>query len=163
MNLGPLAVARLTEGLREQVRDSVAQGAKLTYGSLDVPDHLAHYGGNFFQPLVLEDIGTSTRAFCEELFGPVFSLYSVKTEQEAIDLANATDYGLGAALFTKDLEKAERLARQLDAGMLYVNDFVQSQSDVPGGGVKYSGYGKECHREGLLDLSMAKSIVIEKQ
>ena len=108
------------------MRDSISQGAKLTYGSLEVPEHLQHHGGNFFQPLVLEDINTSTRAYCEELFGPVFSLYSVKTEQEAIDLANATEYGLGAALFTKDLEKAERLARQLDAGMLYVNDFVQS-------------------------------------
>ena len=126
VTLGPLAIERLTEGLRDQVRDSIKQGAKLSYGSLDIPDHLQHHGGNFFQPLVLEDINTSTRAYCEELFGPVFSLYKVKTEQEAIDLANVTEYGLGAALFTKDLDKAERLARQLDAGMLYVNDFVQS-------------------------------------
>ena len=71
-----------------------------------------------------------------------------------------TEYGLGAALFTNDIEKGERIARLLDSGMLYVNDFVQSQSDVPCGGVKNSGIGKECHREGLLDLSMSKSIVI---
>ena len=87
----------------------------------------------------------------------------VKSEEEAIELANVTEFGLGAALFTKDIEKAEALARRLDAGFIYVNDFVQSQSDVPSGGVKNSGFGKECHREGHLDLSMAKSIIIQHQ
>ena len=162
VTLGPLAIKRLTEGLRDQVRDSISQGVKLSHGSLDVPADLQQHGGNFFEPLVIDDIKSNTRAYCEELFGPVFSLYSVKSDQEAIDLANDSDYGLGAALFSQDIEKAERLGSQLDAGMLYVNDFVQSQSDVPGGGVKYSGYGRECHREGVLDLSMSKSIVIEK-
>ena len=126
VTLGPLAVERLTEGLRQQVRDSVSQGAKLVHGSLEVPDHLKHHGGNFFEPLVLENIKPNTRAYCEELFGPVFSLYSVSSDDQAIELANDTEYGLGAALFTKDIEKAEHLARRLDAGMLYVNDFVQS-------------------------------------
>ena len=78
-------------------------------------------------------------------------------------MANDSDYGLCAALFTGDLEKGERLARQIDSGLVYVNELVQSASDIPGGGVKpSSGYGKECHKEGLLDLSMSKSIIIEK-
>lgn len=111
VNVGPLAVKHLTEGLREQVRDSVSQGARITHGSLDVPAHLEHYGGNFFEPIVLEDIPHDSRAYCEELFGPVFSLYKVKTENEAIDLANATDYGLGAAVFSKDIDRAERVIR----------------------------------------------------
>jgi len=126
VNVGPLAIKHLTAELRKQVSDSVSQGAKLSYGSLEVPRHLADLGGNFFEPLVLEGIKPDARAFCEELFGPVFSLYRVHSEQEAIDLANITDYGLGAAVFSKDIERAERVARQLDAGMLYINDFVQS-------------------------------------
>ena len=85
---------------------------------------MAHFGGNFFEPVVLEKIDPNSRAFCEELFGPVFSLYSVKSDEEAIQLANNSEYGLGAAVFCKDLERAEIMARKLDAGMLYVNDFV---------------------------------------
>lgn len=86
----------------------------------------------------------------------------MKSEEEAIELANITDYGLGAAVFSKDIERAERVMRQLDAGMCYINDFVQSQSDVPSGGTKDSGYGRECWTDGLHDLSNKKSIVIEK-
>jgi succinate-semialdehyde dehydrogenase/glutarate-semialdehyde dehydrogenase len=72
----------------------------MSHGSTEVPKDLAHFGGNFFEPVVLENINPNSRAFCEELFGPVFSLYSVKSDQEAIDLANNTDYGLGAAVFS---------------------------------------------------------------
>lgn len=96
----------------------------MTYGSLDVPPELEKLGGNFFQPIVLEDIPRVAPAYRQELFGPVFSLYRVQNEEEAIALANDSDYGLGAAVFSKDIERAEKVARQLDAGMLYVNDFV---------------------------------------
>jgi len=129
---------------------------------MEVPKDLAHLGGNFFEPVVLENINPNSRAFCEELFGPVFSLYSVKSDKEAIELANNTDYGLGAAVFSQDLKRAEDMARKLDAGMLYINDFVQSQSDVPSGGTKDSGYGRECFSDGLVDLSNRKSIIIQK-
>ena len=139
------------------------QGAKITYGSLDVPKDLQHYGGNFFQPIVLENITPGVRAYDEELFGPVFSMYKVKSDEEAIELANATDFGLGAAVFCRDLERAERVIRQIDAGMLYVNDFVQSQVNVPSGGTKDSGYGRECFKEGLHDLCNIKGIVIQPQ
>lgn len=74
--------------------------------------------------MVLENIPENSRAFSEELFGPVFSLYKVNSDQEAINLANTSDYGLGAAVFTKDLDRAERVARQIESGMLYINDFV---------------------------------------
>lgn len=134
----------------------------MTHGSYEMPPKFAHFGGNFFEPVVLEDINPNSRAFCEEFFGPVFQLYSVKSDDEAIQLANCTDYGLGAAVFSQDLERAEAMARKLDAGMLYVNDFVQSQSDVPSGGTKDSGYGRECFSDGLVDLSNRKSIIIQK-
>ena len=76
--------------------------------------------------MILEDIPQSSRAFTEELFGPVFSLYRVNSDSEAITLANSSSYGLGAAVFTKDLDRAEKVARQIESGMLYINDFVQS-------------------------------------
>ena len=129
----------------------------------DVDKFGGNPAGNFFAPVVLEDIPTSSRAYCEELFGPVFSLYKVPSEKRAIELANDSDFGLGAAVFSADIERAERVARQIDAGMLYVNDFVQSQHDVPSGGCKESGYGRECYHDGLLDLSNRKAIVIERQ
>jgi len=80
ITLGPLAIKRLTEGLRDQVRDSVSQGCKMTYGSLDVAPEFEQLGGNFFEPIVLEGIGPNSRAYCEELFGPVFSLYKVGSD-----------------------------------------------------------------------------------
>ena len=86
--------------------------------------------GNFFTPVILENIPKSSRAHCEELFGPVFSLYKVSSDQEAIDVANDSDYGLGAAVFSKDLERAERVARQIDAGMLYINEKITISSNL---------------------------------
>ena len=111
----------------------------------------------------MENITPNSRAYTEELFGPVFSLYRVKSEEEARELANATDFGLGAAVFCRDIERAEKFARGFDAGMIYVNDFVQSQSDVPSGGTKDSGHGRECYKDGLHDLSNRKCVVIAKQ
>jgi len=108
----------------------------------------------------LENIQEGSVAYKEELFGPVFSLYRVKNERHAMELANDTEYGLGAAVFCKDIERAEKFARGFDAGMVYVNDFVQSQSDVPSGGTKDSGHGKECYKDGLLELTNRKCIVI---
>ena len=98
----------------------------MTYGSLKIAHEFQDLGGNFFQPIVLEDIKPGTRAFHEELFGPVFSLYRVKSDTKAVELANSNDLGLGTAIFSKDIERAEKLARKIDAGMVYINDFVQS-------------------------------------
>lgn len=122
--VGPLAIQHLTEELRVQVRDSVKQGCKLSYGSLDVPEELQHHNGNFFSPVILENITPAARAYSEELFGPVLALYRVQSEDAAIELANTSSYGLGAAVFSKDTERATGIARRLDSGMLYINDFV---------------------------------------
>lgn len=116
----------------------------------------------FFAPTMLEGITEASPAFSQEFFGPVFNMFKVETEADAIALANGSEYGLGAAVFSKDIERAEQVARQLDAGMLYINDFVQSQHDVPSGGCKNSGYGRECFKDGFHDLSNRKSIVVER-
>ena len=109
VNLGPLAIKHLTEKLVDQVNDSVNQGCKKTY---EGPEPISgDPRGNFFKPVVLENIPTNSRAYCEELFGPVFSLYRVKSEQEAIRVANDSEYGLGAAVFSSDIERAEQVAR----------------------------------------------------
>lgn len=82
--------------------------------------------GNWFEACVLENINKNSRAYNEELFGPIFSLFKVKTDAEAIELANDSVYGLGGAVFSKDTQRAENVARQIDTGMVYINDFVQS-------------------------------------
>lgn len=125
-----------------------------------MPTELEHFGGNFFEPIVLEDILPGSRAYSEELFGPVFSLYRVNSDEEAIELANSSEYGLSAAVFCGDIERAEAVARNIEAGTIYVNDFVKTVSDKPQGGYKNSGYGKECYKDGLLDMSIKKCLVI---
>ena len=167
VNLGPLAVKRLTDNLRQQVTDSLNQGVSLVHGSLDLPANLADLGGdpagNYFSPLVLDEIPASSRAYSEEFFGPVFSLFPVKNDAEAIELANDNAYGLGASVWTKDIERAERMAREIDSGMVWVNDNVASMHDIPWGGFKDSGHGRECRSEGTVGISTRKSVVIQTQ
>lgn len=95
--------------------------------------------------MVIENITKDQPAFYEELFGPVFSLYRFRDSIEAIELANATSYGLSASIFTRDLEKGQRKARQLECGSVFINEIVVSDPAIPGGGVKDSGFGRECY------------------
>ena len=132
-----------------------------------MPKDISVYGGdpegNYFSPIVLEDIPLNSIAYKEEFFGPVFSLYKATSDEHAIELANDSDYGLGASVFSSDLERAERMARNIDSGMVWVNEFVMSAHDVPWGGFKDSGHGRECHTDGTIENSTRKSIVLERQ
>jgi succinate-semialdehyde dehydrogenase/glutarate-semialdehyde dehydrogenase len=99
-------------------------------------------------------------AFDEETFGPVAAIVPARDETDAIRLANASAFGLGAAVFTQDLDRGERVARQLDAGCCHVNDFVRSDPRVPFGGIKHSGYGRELGLLGIREFVNAKTLVI---
>ncbi|MDP3270191.1 MAG: NAD-dependent succinate-semialdehyde dehydrogenase, partial [Legionella sp.] len=156
INLGPLARRDLRDTLQIQVEKSMKQGAKLLSGGI-IPDSTGFY----YPPTLLSDVKPGMPAFDEELFGPVISLCTVESEQEAIDWANMSQYGLGAAIFTRDLDKGERIAtHEIEAGACFVNSYVASDPRLPFGGIKRSGYGRELSREGILEFVNIKTIAI---
>jgi len=133
--IGPLSSDLAAERLEGQVNRAVAQGATLvTGGTRD---------GAFFRPTVLTNVTPEMDVFREELFGPASVIYKVASEREAVDLANATDYGLGSYVYTTDPAQAERVAEAIDAGMVYVNCVLQDSPELPFGGVKRSGTSRE--------------------
>jgi succinate-semialdehyde dehydrogenase/glutarate-semialdehyde dehydrogenase len=105
--------------------------------------------GAFFQPTVLTGIGRDNPVFNQELFGPVASIYHVDTEGEAVALANDSSYGLGSVVFSQDADRADRVSRQLEAGMTFINRSWLTAPELPFGGVKDSGYGRELYELGL--------------
>ncbi len=138
--VGPLSSLKAAEGLQEQVDRAVAQGATLTQaGTRD---------GAFFPPAILTNVKKGTDAYVEEFFGPVAQVYKVSSEAEAIELANDTPFGLGSYLFTTDKEQATRIANQIEAGMVYINLALADSPELPFGGVKNSGFGRELGRYG---------------
>lgn len=156
INMGPLARSDLRDTLHVQVEKSVKQGAKLLLGGI-IPD----CKGFYYPPTLLTDVRPGMTAFDEELFGPVVAISTVTTEEEAIHYANMGQYGLGAAVFTRDLKKGEHIAtHEIEAGVCFVNSFVASDPRLPFGGIKHSGYGRELSREGILEFVNTKTIAI---
>lgn len=154
--LGPLARDDLTATLWDQVSRSIASGDKVIFGAVKPTD-------NFFQPTALKVTNTKTSVLMnEELFGPVFSLIEFDSEEEAIRLANQTEYGLGAAIMTRNLDKAESLIRQIDAGMVFINTPVGSHSKLPSGGIKQSGNGRDSGYHGVENFANIKTFSIRK-
>ncbi|WP_462399411.1 NAD-dependent succinate-semialdehyde dehydrogenase [Lacticaseibacillus pantheris] len=142
--LAPLSSARAKDKLQKQVDAAVAAGAHVEYGNTPIDSD-----GAFFQPTVLTGIGRDNPVFNQELFGPVASIYHVDTEEEAVALANDSSYGLGSVVFSQDADRADRVARQLEAGMTFINRSWLTAPELPFGGVKNSGYGRELYELGL--------------
>ena len=154
--IGPQARGDLRDALHDQVQRSVAAGARLLMGGA-VP----RGPGFFYPPTVLTDVKKGMPAYSEELFGPVAAIIPVKNLREAIRVANDTAFGLGAAVFTRDSARGERIAAdELEAGACFVNAFVRSDPRLPFGGIKSSGYGRELARHGLLEFQNAKTIYV---
>lgn len=152
--VGPLARPDLRETLHDQVERSVAAGALLRLGGR-VPEG----PGNFYPVTLLDHVGPGSPAAVEELFGPVAAVMRARDEAEALALANASEFGLGAAVFTRDRSRGEAIAReQLDAGCCFVNDMVRSDPRLPFGGIKHSGFGRELGRAGLLEWVNLKTV-----
>ena len=151
--MGPLASAAALGGLAEQVDDAVAKGATVLTGGgrLDQP-------GSWFQPTVLAGVTEDMRAFSEELFGPVAVLYRVSSEDEAVELANNSVYGLGAVIQSTDPAKAAEIADRLDSGMVYINEAPGTAAELPFGGIKRSGVGRELGRYGMDEFVNRKLI-----
>ena len=155
--VGPLANAQQLETVERQVRESAAMGAKVLCGG---ERKRVNGKGFFYAPTVLANAKPNMPVAKEEVFGPVAPVIIVKNEREAVKVANASRFGLGASVWTRDLEKGERIARLVESGMVFVNHIVSSDPRIPFGGVKESGVGRELSRYGLLEFTNAKSIVV---
>ncbi len=153
--IGPLARADLRDQLHAQVRRSIARGARVLLDGGPLSDR----PGFYYAPMVLTDVRPGMPAYDEELFGPVASIVVARDEADAISIANSSAYGLGAAVFTRSRARAQRVAAQLEAGNVAINDFVRSDPSLPFGGVKDSGYGRELGEWGLHAFTNVKTIV----
>jgi len=150
--LGPLSSQLAADRLEDQVGRAVAQGATVVAGG--------KRDGNYFEPTVLTDITPENDVYREELFGPVAQVYRVPSEEEAVALANDTPFGLGSYVMTNDPEQAERVADRIDAGMVYVNIVGADSAELPFGGTKRSGFGRELGRYGADEFVNKKLIRI---
>lgn len=157
MDLGPQAREDLRNELHKQVVISVEKGARLLLGGT-IPDR----AGAYYEPTVLTDVVSGMPAYDEELFGPVASIIAAKNEQDAIRIANDSQFGLGAAVFTKDLARGQRIAAQeIEAGSCFVNSFVKSDPRLPFGGIKESGYGRELSSFGIREFVNIKTVYVK--
>ncbi|QLG27040.1 NAD-dependent succinate-semialdehyde dehydrogenase [Halorarum halophilum] len=155
-DVGPQARQGLMEDLHDQVERSVDAGAEVATGGepLDLE-------GPFYPPTVLIDVPRDAAAATEETFGPVAAVFRVEDEAEAIELANDTDFGLGASVWTENLERGERVAREFEAGCCFVNELVKSDPRLPFGGVKNSGYGRELSEHGIREFVNRKTVWVQ--
>lgn len=151
--IGPMARANLRDELHAQVQATVAQGATLRVGGRPLDGR-----GAFYAPTVLDHVTPNMTAAREETFGPAAAIIRVASAEEAVAVANATEFGLGAALWTGDAARGRELSRQLDAGAVFVNAIVASDPRLPFGGVKQSGYGRELGVHGLREFTNTKTV-----
>ena len=153
--MGPLAMEHILTGVHEQVQKSIATGAKLLTGGNRV-----HGPGFFYEPTVLVDVPKKAPAYCDEVFGPVASVFRVRNADEAIEIANDSSFGLGASVWTNDSNEQELFASEIESGMVFVNAMVASDPRLPFGGVKRSGFGRELGAHGIREFTNIKTIWI---
>lgn len=153
--LGPLSSEEALKTLLDQVNKTISEGAKVEIGG-----KRADLKGAFMEPTILSNITASMTAYKEELFGPVASFYIVKNDEEAIKLANDTEFGLGGSVFSKNIQRAKNIANQIDSGMIFINHPTKSSTDMPFGGTKRSGYGRELSPLGIEEFVNKKLIRI---
>lgn len=152
--LAPMNSKSAKEDLQDQVDEAIEHGAKVVYGNepIDLP-------GQFFMPTILTEIDQDNPAHTTEMFGPVAVVYKVTSEEEAIELANDSPYGLGAVVFTNDIDRGHEVAKKIETGMVFVNNIRYSLPELPFGGVKNSGYGREMSDLGLMAFVNEKLIL----
>ncbi|EOC4158729.1 NAD-dependent succinate-semialdehyde dehydrogenase [Enterobacter cloacae complex sp. 280C5] len=155
--LGPLSSKDALDTLTKQVNEAVKNGATLHYGGKPV-----QRDGSFFEPTILTNISRDNPAYFEEFFGPVAQIYVVKNDDEAVALANDSHYGLGGAVFSQDIERAKKMASRIETGMVYINWLTDTAAELPFGGVKRSGYGRELSDLGIKEFVNQKLVVVRK-
>jgi len=153
--VGPVVNAAALRELSAQLDDSVAAGARVVTGGARLPRR-----GYYFAPTVVADVLPAMRVAGEEVFGPIAPVLAVDDDDQAVALANASEYGLGASVWTRDLARGARVARRLEAGTTFVNSVVKSDPRMPFGGVKRSGLGRELSHHGLREFVNVKGISV---
>lgn len=156
-DIGPLAREDLMDEVHDQVQTSVDAGATILTGGAPLDRE-----GAYYPPTILADVPSGCPADAEEIFGPVAAIFRVSDEEEAIEKANDTDFGLGASIWTTDLERGERIAGRVDAGCTYVNELVKSDPRVPFGGINDSGYGRELAGDGIREFVNRKTVWVQR-
>jgi succinate-semialdehyde dehydrogenase/glutarate-semialdehyde dehydrogenase len=154
--IGPLARADLRDQLHTQVQDSLAAGAVAVAGCRALEGQ-----GAFYQPSILDHVTPGMRAWGEELFGPVATVIRARDEDEAVRIANDSEFGLGGSVWTRDSARGERVARRLECGCAFVNGLVKSDPRLPFGGIKHSGYGRELSGLGMREFMNAKTLWVK--
>jgi len=155
-DIGPLATEQILKDVDNQVKTSVAAGAHILTGGKRLEG-----AGNFYEPTVLANIPPDSPAYCEEVFGPVALLFRVKNIEDAIQLANAPTFGLGASAWTNDTREQERFIDELEAGCVFINGMVASDPRLPFGGIKNSGYGRELGEFGIREFVNIKTVWVK--
>ena len=155
--LGPLSSAEARDRLEKQVKQAVEKGAKLVLGGKPVDG-----AGCFYQPTILTGITRDNPAWFEEFFGPVAQIYIVRNDDEVVELANDSHYGLGGAVFTGDIARGKALASRIETGMVYINSASNTAPELPFGGIKRSGFGRELSDLGIKEFVNQKLVVISK-
>jgi succinate-semialdehyde dehydrogenase/glutarate-semialdehyde dehydrogenase len=153
--LGPLSSADASAGLAKQVRRAVDAGATLHLGGKPM-----NRPGNFFEPTILTNVTRDNPAYFEEFFGPVAQVYIVKSDDEIVELANDSRFGLAGAVFSKDIERAKALASRIETGAIWINTFASTAPELPFGGVKRSGYGRELSQLGIKEFVNQKLVLV---
>jgi succinate-semialdehyde dehydrogenase/glutarate-semialdehyde dehydrogenase len=153
--IGPLATEQILDGVHDQVQKSIAVGAKLLTGGNRIQGT-----GFYYEPTVLADVPRESPAYREELFGPVASVFRVRDNAEAIEMANDSVFGLGASVWTNDAKEQELYVSELEAGMVFINGMVASDPRLPFGGVKRSGFGRELGATGIREFMNTKTVWI---
>jgi len=154
--VGPMVNESGLKEIEEQVNESVKKGATILTGGKQKDEQ-----GYYFEPTILGNVQKGMPAYDQEMFGPVAAIISVKDEEEAIRVANDSPFGLGASLWTKDLEKAEKLARRIESGAVFINSMTKSDPRLPFGGIKKSGIGRELSHYGMKEFLNAKTVYIK--
>jgi acyl-CoA reductase-like NAD-dependent aldehyde dehydrogenase len=158
-DMGPLVNINALEKIEAQVREAVKEGAEIVLGGERIDNDL----GYFYQPTIIKNVTANMRIAQDEVFGPVAPIITAKDEIEALKIANDSEYGLGASIWTENLDMAEKLAENIESGVVSVNNVVASDPRVPFGGVKKSGFGRELSKFGMLEFVNIKSIRLYDQ
>ena len=153
--IGPLATEQVVQSVHDQVQKTIAAGSKLLTGG-----NRMHGSGFFYEPTVLVDVPKESPAYCEEVFGPVASVFRVRDAHDAVELANDSTFGLGSSAWTNDPEERTLFTSELETGMVFINAMVASDPRLPFGGVKRSGFGRELGAAGIREFTNTKTIWI---